>query len=81
MARWTETLNDMKKISRISQELPIVGIVRIVLDNNETIEGVIRSSNSGNNAGQGKWKYYGEVEIETTNHQLRMIDYLDKVCY
>lgn len=77
MPRWTESIEDIKRISRISTELPVAGIVSIKLTNNQTVEGVIRGSRSGNNAGQNGWKYYGDVEIETLNKERMVIDYLD----
>lgn len=77
MARWTETLNDQRRISQISQQMPVGGIVSITLLDGTAIEGVLRRMNVGNNAGQGGWRYYGECEIETKDHQRYVIDYLD----
>ena len=77
MPRWTETYQDQIQISKIAQEMPIGGIVSITLKGGRNIEGVLRRSNVGNNAGEGGWKYYGECEIETLDKQRYIIDYLD----
>jgi len=77
MARWTSSLQEIKHISNVSQQMPIGGIAEIILQDGTRIEGVIRRINQGNNAGQGGWKYYGEVEIETKDNNRRVIDYLD----
>lgn len=77
MARWTETFADQKHIATISQQMPIGGIALIVLHDGTAIEGVLRRTHSGNNAGQGGWQYYGECEIETKDHSRRVIDFLD----
>ncbi|MCC8988783.1 MAG: hypothetical protein LM523_13920 [Candidatus Contendobacter sp.] len=47
------------------------------LKDGTAVEGVLRRTNCGNNAGQGSWKYYGECEIEDPNKQRWVIDYLD----
>jgi hypothetical protein len=77
MARWTESFADINKIATVSQQMPVAAIVKIVLDDGRTIEGVLRRINVGNNAGEGGWKYYGECEIETKERQRWVIDYLD----
>lgn len=77
MARWTETKQDIMHIVNISKEIPIGGIVELELVDGTLIEGVPRRTNQGNNGGQGGWKYYGEIEIETKENYIRVIDYLD----
>lgn len=77
MARWTETQSDQRRISEISQQMPIGGIVAITLIDGTTVEGVLRRVNVGNNAGRGGWCYYGECEIETKDFRRWVIDYLD----
>lgn len=65
------------RLARISEQMPIGGIVLIALRNGATIEGVLRRVNIGNNAGQGGWRYHGECEIEAKDRQRWVIDYLD----
>jgi len=77
MARWTESNQDQIQIAKVSQEMPIGGLVEITLLNGEKFEGVLQRSNLGNNAGQGGWQYYGECEIQTKDHQRWVIDFLD----
>ena len=77
MARWTSSHQEILHIANISQQMPIGGIVEIILQDGTRIEGVIRRINQGNNGGQGGWKYYGEVEIETKDNRRWVVDYLD----
>jgi len=77
MARWTESFADQKQIATVSQQMPVGGIVKLVLADGTAVEGVLRRMNVGNNAGQGGWRYYGECEIETKDRQRWVIDYLD----
>ena len=77
MARWTESYLDVEHISRISLQVPITAIIKVQLKTGESIEGVLRRSNVGNNGGQRGWRYYGELEIETKDHQHHVLDYLD----
>lgn len=77
MARWTETLADQERMTRIAAQIPVGGITRIVLNDETVIEGVLRRINVGNNAGRGRWQYYGECEIETKDHSRWVVDYLD----
>ncbi len=41
------------------------------------MEGVIRGSNVGNNAGEGGWRYRGEISIETLDGSRVTLDYLE----
>lgn len=77
MARWTENYQEVQHLSKIAEQMPIGGIALITLVDGRSIEGVLRRVNMGNNAGQGGWSYYGECEIETKEHQRRVVDYLD----
>jgi hypothetical protein len=77
MARWTENYQEVQHLSKIGEQMPIGGIAMIMLVDGRSIEGVLRRVNIGNNAGQGGWRYYGECEIETKEHQRWVIDYLD----
>jgi len=77
MARWTQSYSDCKHISRIGSQLPISAILQTSLQTGRIIEGVLRRFNVGNNAGNGGWCSYGEVEIETKDHQRWVLDYLD----
>jgi hypothetical protein len=77
MARWTDSIADQKQLASVSQQMPVGGIVRIVMVDGTVVEGVLRRMSVGNNAGQGGWRYYGECEIETKNHRRWVVDYLD----
>lgn len=77
MARWTQSFADQKKIATVSQQMPVGGIVKIVLVDGTTVEGVLRSMHVGNNAGRNGWQYYGECEIETKDRSRWVVDYLD----
>lgn len=57
--------------------MPIGGLVRLELGGGRSVEGVLRRTQGGNNAGQGGWQYYGECEIETKDRSRWVIDYLD----
>ncbi|CAN7171982.1 hypothetical protein [Rhizobium leguminosarum] len=76
MARWTDSYEDMVRIARVGREIPPISIVAIALTNGKHLEGVIRRIDFGNNAGDGGWRYYGEVEIEGPDGRF-VIDYLD----
>ena len=41
MARWTETLADQERMTRIAAQIPVGGITRIVLNDGTVIEGVL----------------------------------------
>jgi len=77
MARWSETIAEVKHLAQISTQMPIGGIVLITLLDGRAIEGVLRRENLGNNAGEGGWRYYGECEIETKDRRRLVIDFLD----
>lgn len=77
MARFTRTIAEQQNLARISTQMPVGGIVRIVLASGLTLEGVLRSISCGNNAGQGGWKYYGECQIEDKTGTRHTLDYLD----
>ena len=77
MPRWTETFADLNHMATISLHIPVGDIVQIVLNDGTVIEGVFRSMNIQNNAGQDGWKYCGECEIETKDHSRFVLDYLD----
>lgn len=77
MARWTANHADVMRLAKISEQMPIGGIALIKLRNGDSVEGVLRRINIGNNGGQGGWLYYGECEIETPDRQRWVLDYLD----
>lgn len=77
MARLTETISEQQNLTRISTKMPVGGIVRVVLANGSTLEGVLRGSACGNNAGEGGWKYYGECQIQDKTGKYLTVDYLD----
>jgi hypothetical protein len=77
MARFTRTIAEQQNLARISMQMPVGGIVRVVLTNGFTLEGVLRGCSSGNNAGQGGWQYYGECQIDDKTGSRHTVDYLD----
>ena len=77
MARWTANIDDVKRIADISQQMPLAGIVQLILRNDQVVEGVMRGFHVGNNAGDGGWRYYGEVTVQTKDNGTVTIDYLD----
>ena len=77
MPRWATSIDEIRHISQISQEIPIGGLVLMRLMNDTLVEGVLVRSHQGNNGGEGGWKYYGEVEILTKDSKRAVIDYLD----
>lgn len=77
MARFTRTYADQQHLARVSTQMPIGGIVKIVLTTRVTLEGVLRRETCGNNAGNGGWQYYGECEIEDKSCARHVVDYLD----
>ncbi|REG58941.1 hypothetical protein B0G80_1666 [Paraburkholderia sp. BL6669N2] len=78
MGRWTQNQAEAVHISRISQELPIVGIVRVFFKNGQTVEGALRGMHTGNNAGEGGvWRYRAGIELETLKRQKLDVDLLD----
>ena len=56
MPRWTQTHDDQIHLSRISQDMPVGGIVEITLTDGTCIEGVLHRSNIGNNPGRNGWQ-------------------------
>lgn len=77
MACFTRTIVEQQHLARISTQMPIGGIVRMVLASGLALEGVLRSSSYGNNAGKGGWQYYGESVIEDTSCKQHIVDHLD----
>jgi hypothetical protein len=82
MARWTETPQDVRRLSEISRQMPIGGNVAITLLDGRVLDGLLIRYNAGNNAGQGGWRFcgwrfYGECEIEAESRQRWVIDFLD----
>lgn len=77
MARWTETHADLVRISALTKDMPVAGIVSMRLSGGSTIEGVIRRMSFGNNAGRGGWSYYGEYELESIDGTRWVVDVLD----
>lgn len=82
MARFTQSLKDVKHLVSVQGALPIAGIVQCTLANGEVVEGVIRGASQGNNGqylNPAAMQYYAEVTIEGLNGNTRTIDYLDIV--
>lgn len=77
MARWTATMQDIRHISRIAGELPMGGLVLVMLKNKSFVEGVLVRGHMSNNGGQGGWKFCGELDLLTKSSKLVTIDYLD----
>lgn len=77
MARWTENSADQNHMVTIVQRIPVGGIVRIVLNDGTTFDGVFRRMNIDHNGGQGGWKFRGECELETKDHSRFVLDFLD----
>lgn len=78
MARWTESQKDIETLVNVSNQIPFGGIAEITLINGTILEGIIHRQSQGNNAGRdGKWAYYGELELETKDRQRWVIDFLE----
>jgi hypothetical protein len=73
MARLATLDKEIKHLIKISKQIPIVGIVHLLLIDNSDIEGVVRRITGGNYSGG----CYGELEIETLDKEHRVVDYLD----
>lgn len=78
MGKWTSDPAEIKKISKFSQQLSGLSIVKVTLDDGTAIEGVRRTLTVGNNGGAGGgWAYYGNFDIETHSRRLLNIDLCD----
>lgn len=79
MPRWATTREEQIHVARISQNMPIGGIVLVELSSGAApFQAVLRGERAGNNAGQGGvWKYYGEIDVETLSGERHTLDYFD----
>lgn len=76
MPQWAQTHDEIVHLVETSKKIPIGGIAEITLNNGQIIEGIIRRTSQGNNAGRdGHWCYYGEIEVETKEKLRWVLDY------
>lgn len=81
MARQTEIPEDIEKLRKnffaVAQAMENGFLIRVRLNNGETVEGVVCGSNMSNDgARQGVRHGCGDIIIQTTDRK-RTIDYLD----
>ncbi|MFG1213643.1 hypothetical protein V5F72_19360 [Xanthobacter flavus] len=81
MARLTESTFELQHLLELHNQVPIWGIVELVLMNGSVIEGVIISMKFANNAGSTEngfpTRYSAEVTIKTISGKIFTVDYLD----
>lgn len=81
MARWTETLEDIEKFRKnfyaVAQVMEKSFLIKVSLNNGETVEGVLCGSSMENDGNrQGTRHGRGDIIIQLSDKKIA-IDYLD----